>query len=169
MNYTETEIARGKKYAVRAVIFLFVFILTMIWWPFWKTPTGYRGVVTQFGKIVGVEGEGLTVLPPWQRLAVFNIRAEEAPVKDAEGATSDTQAVHVSMMVRYSIAVDRVAEVYEKYSHDGNMASYVQTATAEVFKAVTAMYTAPDLIGKRPLVSAAIGNALKAKVAPYGV
>jgi prohibitin 2 len=131
-------------------------------------PTGYRGVVTQFGKITGVEDEGLVVLPPWRKLAIFNIRAEEADIKDAEGSTSDTQPVKVSMTVRYSIGLDRVSEVYEKYSHDGNLSSYVQTATAEVFKAITAKYSAPDLIGKRPNVSADISAALKTKLQLYG-
>ena len=155
---------------IRDVMFV-AFALTMLtWlWPFHSVPTGYRGVVTQFGKIIGVENEGLVVLPPWQKLAIFNIRSEEAHIKNAEGATSDTQAVAVSMTVRYSIAVDKVAEVYEKYSHDGNMDSYVQTATAEIFKAVTAKYTAPDLIAKRPNVSGDIGTALRQKVATYGV
>jgi hypothetical protein len=35
--------------------------------PFHTVPTGYRGVVTQFGAIKGIENEGLVVLPPWQR------------------------------------------------------------------------------------------------------
>jgi prohibitin 2 len=72
------------------------------------------------------------------------------------------------MTVRYSIALDKVAEVFEKYSHDGDLSSYVQTATAEIFKAVTAHYTAPDLIAKRPQVSQDINTALGAKLAKYG-
>jgi regulator of protease activity HflC (stomatin/prohibitin superfamily) len=137
-------------------------------WPFYSVPTGSRGVVTQFGAIKGIENEGLVILPPWQRLAIFNIRAEEANIDNAEGSTSDTQPVKVSMTVRYSIATDKVAEVYEKYTHDGNLSSYVQTATQEVFKAVTAKYTAPDLIAKRAQVSGDIGTALRAKLAIYG-
>jgi prohibitin 2 len=70
--------------------------------------------------------------------------------------------------VRYSIAPDRVTEVYEKYSHDGNLANYVQTATQEVFKAVTARYSAPDLISQRAAVSNDITSALRAKLANYG-
>jgi prohibitin 2 len=136
--------------------------------PFNTVPTGSRGVVTQFGAIRGIESEGLVVLPPWQRLTVFNIRAEEATIDNAEGSTSDTQPVRVSMTVRYSIATDKVAEVYEKYTHDGNLSSYVQTATQEVFKAVTARYTAPDLIAKRAQVSSDISQALRAKLAIYG-
>jgi regulator of protease activity HflC (stomatin/prohibitin superfamily) len=107
-------------------------------------------------------------VPPWQHLSIFSIRAEEATIDNADGSTADTQPVKVSMTVRYSIATDRVSEVYEKYSHDGNLASYVQTAAAEVFKAVTARYTAPDLISKRSQVSGDISTALRTKLNLYG-
>ena len=30
-------------------------------WPFYSMPTGSRGVVSQFGKIVGIEQEGLAL------------------------------------------------------------------------------------------------------------
>lgn len=143
-------------------------IALFVLWPFYSVPTGSRGVVTQFGKIVGIEGEGLALLPPWQKLSNFSIRAEAADIENAEGSTSDQQPVKVSMTVRYSIATDRVAEVFEKYSHDGNLASYVQTATQEVFKAVTAKYTAPDLIAQRAKVSSDINAALREKLTLYG-
>jgi prohibitin 2 len=156
---------RPLKYIAIAVVVIVVLVLI---WPFYAVPTGSRGVVTQFGKIVGIEGEGLTVLPPWQKLSNFSIRAERADIENAEGSTSDTQPVKVSMTVRYSIATDRVAEVFEKYSHDGNLSSYVQTATQEIFKAVTAKYSAPDLIAQRAKVSSDINAALREKLALYG-
>ena len=154
----------ARRVALLAVALVAIFFL----WPFYSVPTGSRGVVTQFGKIVGIEGEGLAVLPPWEKLSNFSIRAEQADIENAEGSTSDTQPVKVSMTVRYSIATDRVAEVFEKYSHSGNLASYVQTATQEIFKAVTAKYTAPDLIAQRARVSADINAALREKLAIYG-
>jgi prohibitin 2 len=150
------------------VITIFIVLVLISINPFHTVPTGYRGVVTQFGAIKGVEQEGLVILPPWQKLTIFNMRAEEAEVEDADGSTSDTQPVKVSLTVRYSISPDRVVEVYEKYSRDGNLQSYVQTATQEVFKAITAKYTAPDLIGRRALVSSDINNALRKKLALYG-
>jgi len=152
----------------RIVVFVIVLMALALLWPFYSVPTGSRGVVTQFGKIVGIEGEGLAVLPPWQKLSNFSIRAEKADIENAEGSTSDTQPVKVSMTVRYSIATDRVAEVFEKYSHDGDLSSYVQTATQEIFKAVTAKYTAPDLIAQRAKVSGDINAALRDKLALYG-
>lgn len=147
---------------------VFALALALFLNPFNSVPTGSRGVVTQFGAIKGIEGEGLVLLPPWQGLQLFSIRAEEATVDKADGATSDTQPVSISMTVRYSIAPDRVSEVYEKYSHNGDLSSYVQTATQEVVKAVTAKYTAPELIAKRAQVSSDIATALKTKLALYG-
>ena len=154
---------------LRDTAILIVALVALIWlWPLRTVPTGSRGVITVGGAIRGIEAEGFTLLAPWQRLDLFNIRAEEAAVDNAEGSTSDTQPVKVSMTVRYSIQTDRVSEVFEKYSHDGNLQSYVQTATQEVFKAVTAGYTAPDLIAKRSLVSQAILTGLQGKLKLYG-
>jgi prohibitin 2 len=161
------RVAAGK--LIRNVIIAIVIILFLFWLsPFNTVPTGMRGVITQFGAIKGIEPEGLVVLPPWQKLSVFNVRAEEATIENAEGSTSDTQPVRVSMTVRYSIATDRVAEVFEKYSRNGDLSSYVQTATQEVFKAVTARYTAPDLISQRAKVSGDISSALRQKLELYG-
>lgn len=153
------------KLGVAALIAL---IISAAFWPLRSVPTGSRGVITVGGAIKSIENEGYLLLAPWQSLALFSIRAEEATIEGAEGSTSDTQPVKVSMTVRYSIQPDKVSEVYEKYSHDGNLASYVQTATQEVFKAVTARYTAPDLISKRASVSTDIGAALRQKLALYG-
>jgi regulator of protease activity HflC (stomatin/prohibitin superfamily) len=136
--------------------------------PFNSVPTGSRGVVTSFGKISGIEDEGLVLLPPWKKLTVFNIRAEKADIENAEGSTSDQQPVKVSMTVRYSVATNKVSEVYEKYSHDGDLSSYVQTAAQEVFKAVTAQYSAPDLIAQRAKVSGDIRSLLAKKLDTYG-
>ena len=115
--------------------------------PFATVQTGYRGVITQFGAIKDIKPEGLVILFPWEKLTSFNVRAETAHIEKAEGSTSDTQPVHVGMTVRYSILPDKVAEVFEKYSRDGDLSSYVQTATMESFKAVTArlLGAGPDL------------------------
>lgn len=144
-------------------------LILLSWiWPFNSVPTGSRGVITQFGRIVSIEPEGMVLLPPWQKLTLFSIRAEAASIEDASGATSDTQPVDVSLTVRYSISPDKVSEVFEKYSHDGNLASYVQTATQEIFKAVTAKYVATDLISRRAAVSGDINSSLAEKLARYG-
>jgi prohibitin 2 len=167
-RYSTPDGLRGPAIIRDVVIAIGILILLMMLWPFYSVPTGSRGVITQFGKIVGIEPEGLAVLPPWQKLTLFSIRSEQADIENAAGATSDTQPVTVSLTVRYSISPNKVSEVFEKYSHNGDLASYVQTATHEIFKAVTAKYTAPDLIAQRARVSADIYAALAEKLAIYG-
>lgn len=156
------------KVGVHAAVLVFALIMLMAYWPLKSVPTGTRGVVTVFGKITSVQNEGMTILLPWEKLAIFNIRAAKADIENADGSTSDTQPVKVSLTVRYAIDPQQVAHVYEQYSHDGDLSNYIETATEEVFKAVTAKYTATDLIAKRATVSADINTALKIKVAPYG-
>jgi regulator of protease activity HflC (stomatin/prohibitin superfamily) len=165
---TKYNVANWNRIITDALIAFAVFIFLVLLWPFYSVPTGSRGVVTQFGRIVGIEQEGLAILPPWQKLSLFSIRAEQADIDKADGATSDTQPVFVSLTVRYAISSDKVAEVYEKYSHNGDLSSYVDTATHEIFKAVTARYTAPDLIAQRAHVSADIYTALGDKLTVYG-
>jgi regulator of protease activity HflC (stomatin/prohibitin superfamily) len=159
---------RFAKWLQYGMVGLAALLALLLLWPFYVVPTGSRGVVTQFGRIIGIKNEGLAILPPWQRLANFSVRAEQADIENADGSTSDTQPVKVSMTVRYSIMPDKVAEVYEKYSHSGDLSSYVQTATQEIFKAVTARYVATDLIAKRANVSADINAALREKLSVYG-
>ena len=159
------SVAQTVKYALLG---LAAVIVLMMVWPFGSVPTGNRGVITQFGAIKGIENEGLVLLWPWEKLSIFSIRAEQADIENADGSTSDTQPVKVSMTVRYSISPDKVAEVFEKYTHTGDLSSYVQTATQEIFKAVTARYIATDLIAKRATVSADINQALRAKLSLYG-
>jgi prohibitin 2 len=168
-RYSDGQGNRNVGAIVRDAVIALLVLIVIAWvWPLRTVPTGHRGVITVGGAIRGIENEGFLLVWPWQRLDIFNIRAEEATVEGAEGSTSDTQPVKVSLTVRYSIQTDRVAEVFEKYSHDGNLLSYVQTATQEVFKAVTAKYTAPDLIAQRSQVSADIVAGLRTKLLLYG-
>jgi regulator of protease activity HflC (stomatin/prohibitin superfamily) len=162
MNITKPKIIIG------AIVAFVALILLLIVNPFHSVPTGSRGVITQFGAIKGIASEGMALLPPWQSMTLFSIRAERADIKNAEGSTSDQQPVFTSLTVRYSISPNKVSEVYEQYSHDGDLSSYVQTAAQEVMKSVTARYTAPELIAKRQQVSSDIMTGMRKKLDLYG-
>lgn len=163
--YSTPNIPKIAAHSISLVMLLFV---GLIFWPATSVPTGTRGVLTQFGAIKAIEPEGLVIVAPWQSVTLFSIRAEQADIEKATGSTNDTQPVDTSLTVRYSILPDKVSEVYEKYSHNGDLSNYVQTATQEAFKSVTAKYSATDLIAKRALVSADINIALSAKLEKYG-
>ncbi|MDR2875117.1 MAG: band 7 protein [Methylobacillus sp.] len=156
------------KFVRYPIIALAIIIVAVLLNPLHTVPTGHRGVITVGGNIKSVQGEGYLLLWPWESLNIFNIRAEQADIEQAEGSTSDLQPVTTSLTVRYSVMADQVNTVFEKYSKDGNLDSYINTATQETFKAVTAQFTAPELISKRAAVSNEIGAQLRAKVAQYG-
>ena len=145
-----------------------VLMVVLAFWPVRTVPTGHRGVVTVGGKISGIQNEGFMLLLPWQSLSIFNVRAESTDIKDADGATADQQPVKTSLVVRYNVVPNKVAEVFEQYSKDGNLDSYIATASMDVFKAVTAKYTAPNLIAQRPQVAADILALLRTRVSQYG-
>lgn len=156
---------RAIKFAVAAIAALLLIVYA---WPLRTVPTGHRGVITVGGAIKGIEQEGFTLVWPWQKLNVFNVRAESASIENADGATSDQQPVKTSLVVRYSVMPDKVAHVFEQYSRDGNLDSYIQTASMDSFKAVTARYTAPELIAKRPQVASDIVAQIRGKSTMYG-
>lgn len=145
-----------------------VMIAVLFFNPVTSVTTGTRGVVTNGGAITKIEPEGRHLVWFWESMTSFSIRAETAKIDNAVGGTADQQPVTTSLVVRYSIQPDKVAEVYEKYSHDGDLSSYVDSATHETFKAVTAKYTAPDLLNKRQEVSNEVRTLLAAKLAVYG-
>lgn len=133
-------------------------------------PEGSRGVKTQFSEAVGITGQGLQFKIPFiQSVTPISVMADAVDIKNAEGATKDTQPVHTSLVVRYHINEKQVLEVYKEYSKTGDLDSYVATATVEAFKAVTSRYDATELISKRSDVSYAVQKAIQDKVEKYGV
>jgi prohibitin 2 len=169
MSNLKTQLAEIKLDSLKSgLLGLAVAVAAVSTWPIESVNTGYRGVITVGGSIKSVEEEGFTFVAPWQRLNLFNIRAEQADIKDSVAATLDQQPITVSLTVRYAIIPDKVSEVFEKYSKTGDLQSYVETATSEAFKAVTARYSAQDLIVKRAEVSNQVLDGLRQKLLVYG-
>lgn len=167
-NSNEMSTGQLVKTALKYGAIVLALLIVLVYWPIRSVPMGSRGVVTTGGGFSGIKNEGFALVLPWQKLSIFSIRAEAVNVDNAGGASSDTQQVAISLTVRYNIIPDKVAFVYENYSHDGDLSNIVGTATMEAFKAVTARYTAPDLIGKRAAVSNDIKELLATKLAIYG-
>lgn len=168
VQITADQFSRAKKSAKYVGVGLLAVILAL--GSFTTVPEGSRGVRLTFSEATGTTGAGLQFkIPFFQSVVPISVMADAVEVKNAEGATKDTQPVHTSLVVRYHINEKHVLGVYKDYSKEGNLDSYVATATAESFKAVTAKYDATELISKRQDVSTAVANAIQTKVAKYGV
>ena len=136
---------------------------------FTVVPEGHRGVHTRFSEATDVRPQGLNVkLPFFDDIKAISIMADSVEIKNAEGATKDTQPVHTNLVVRYHINEKEVLRVYKDYSTSGDLDNFVGTASQEAFKAVTAKYDAVELISKRNQVSQDVTGAIQAKITRFG-
>jgi regulator of protease activity HflC (stomatin/prohibitin superfamily) len=87
-----------------------------------------------------------------------NVQIQKA-MTDAASSSSDLQDVDLSVALNYHIMPDKANLVYQSIGVEFKD-RIIDPALQEVMKAVTAKYTAEELITKRPAVSAEMREAL---------
>ena len=138
-----------------AIIFLIFFIR-----PWVQVGAGQRGIVLNFGAVqTQVLGEGLHLrIPLMQEVVFMDVKLQKAET-DAAAASADLQDVSSRVALNYHIVPDKANVVYQKIGLQFKE-RIIDPAILEVVKAVTAKYTAEELITKRPAVSEAMRLAL---------
>lgn len=132
-------------------------------------PEGNRGIRVSFGEATGMTSQGWQwKIPIFQQIKPVSVMADAVEIKNAEGATRDTQPVHTNLVVRYHINENEALRIYKDISKDGDLDNIVFTSTLEAFKAVTSKYSADELISRRPEVSTAMSVAIQNKLHNYG-
>jgi prohibitin 2 len=134
-------------------------------------PAGHRGVVRVFGEVQSEPlPEGLHVLNPLARVVDFNVRFQSATATKAEGGTSDLQEVFEDLTVNYEYDPAHAPYVYQNFGDDADIESkFIVPALYESFKAVTAQYTAEQLVTQRAKVSTDIVQKLQSKLSKYHI
>ncbi|HVT34587.1 MAG TPA: prohibitin family protein, partial [Nevskiaceae bacterium] len=131
--------------------------------PFVSVSAGHKGVVTLFGKVdpAGLD-EGLHVVNPFASVTDVSVRIQKA---DAEGdaASRDLQQVTTHITLNYHINPSTVPAFWQAIG-PGYVDTIITPEVQETFKAVTARYTAEELITKREEVRAQIRDTLNQKV-----
>ncbi len=153
----ETMQAAMKKGPARtAVIIGAILIFILFVHPWVQIGAGERGVVLNFGAVQeNVLGEGLHFrVPIMQDIVLIDVKVQKAET-DAAAASADLQDVSSTVAINYHIIPDKANVVYQSlgiYFKE----RIIDPAVQEVVKAVTAKYTAEELITKRPAVSDAM-------------
>jgi len=121
---------------------------------------GERGIVLNFGAVQKqVLDEGLHLrIPIMQEIVLVDVKVQKAET-DAAAASKDLQDVTSRVALNYHIVPDKANIVYQKLGVQFKE-RIVDPVIQEVVKAVTANYTAEELITKRPAVSEAMRMAL---------
>jgi len=132
---------------------------------------GTRGVITTFGKVDPQPlGEGLhLVIPLVQRVHMIDVRLQK---NEGTGmaASRDLQQVKVSAALNWRLEPLLVAQTFQSIGDERVVAlRVIEPAAQEATKAVTALYTAEELVTKRTEVSGKVRDALEQRLKRHGV
>ena len=155
-------------YSIGVVVYAAVLALSVLYMSLTSVPASNVGVVTLFGEVQpGSVAEGLHVVNPLAKVLYISTGLDTAQAQNAEAASRDMQTVHTTLTVNYSVDPKGARDLYVLNPALTYEAQYVVPAIYEVFKSVTSMYTAEELITKRTDVSHAIRDQLAKKLAAY--
>jgi regulator of protease activity HflC (stomatin/prohibitin superfamily) len=101
-------------------------------------------------------------IPVVQTVTSMDVKIQKI-LTDAVASSSDLQDVDLSVALNYHIIPDKANLVYQKIGLEFKE-RIIDPAIQEVMKAVSARYTAEELITKRPAVSSEMKEALKSRL-----
>lgn len=132
-------------------------------------PAGSTGVIVTMGKVSeNTYTEGFHVKIPFiQEMAIISnkIQVYEA---DASAVSKDLQTVNSKIAVNFRVRSDSAASIYKNIGTDYQQV-ILMPAVQESMKAVSAKYTAEQLITERNQVGDEIKSQLESKVSTYGI
>jgi regulator of protease activity HflC (stomatin/prohibitin superfamily) len=130
---------------------------------------GQRGVVLNFGAVSpNVWGEGLHFkIPVYQGVQKMDVRVQKE-VTEAAAASKDLQDTHSTIAVNFNVIPDKAGWVFQNIGL-AYKERVIDPVTQEVVKAVTAKYTALELITMREKVRTELKDMLKARLLDYNI
>lgn len=153
---------------VAAVIVLLIVVIIGCG-AFTTVRAGHTGVVVTFGKVSSsVLGEGLHLKIPFiQQVVQIDNRVQKAEV-DCSSASKDLQTVTSTIALNYKVRNSTSADIYQNVGPDFE-SIIVSPAIQECVKAVTAKYTAEQLITERQSIGDQMKDLLGEKINSYGI
>ncbi|MBP1930310.1 prohibitin family protein [Ammoniphilus resinae] len=160
-----------KKFASKGIAFIVVLALLVIiaFQSFVIVPAGHSGVVLQLGAVQpNVLAEGMHFRIPFvQTVIPVDVRVSKTESSQAS-ASKDLQTVTTTVAVNYHLDAATVNNLYQRVGLEFQT-RIVDPAIGEALKAVTAQYTAEELISKRSEVSIKVKEVLAAKLSAYNM
>jgi len=148
------------------VVVLIVFFIVN---PFVMVGPGERGVVLNFGAVQSdVFSEGLHLrIPGVQKVVKLDVRVQKSQT-GAESVSKDLQDTHSTIAVNYHVLPEKANWVYQNLGREYKD-RIIDPAVQEVVKAITAKYTAVELITQREKVRTEIKELLRQRLVGYNI
>jgi prohibitin 2 len=163
------QAAMKKGPARLGLIIVIIAVGILLLHPWVQVGAGERGVVLNFGAVQElVLGEGLHFrVPIMQKVALMDVKVQKS-ITSAAASSSDLQEVSSEVAVNYHIIPDRANIVYQTIGIHFKE-RIIDPAVQEMVKAVSARYTAEELITKRPAVSEAMKETLTERLRDFNI
>lgn len=131
-------------------------------------PAGYRGVLLRFGAVQGVLTEGIHLITPQvNTVQLVEVRTQKEEAQSA-AASKDLQIVTATVAINYHVNPEGVGELYKRVGTDFR-SRIIDPATQESVKAVTARYTAEELIRLRDKVKTEVQTEITNRLSVYNI
>jgi len=165
-GYSLRDTSKLIRYAIIGVAVIVVLLLGN---PLGTVGAGERGILLRFNAVTGtIYDEGLYFRWPLiERVIIVDIKIQKEQA-DATAASKDLQTVHSDVAVNFHIGAERVASIYQEVGIDYKQ-RLIDPTLQEAVKAITAKFTAEELITRREAVRDDIKALLKEKLEPRGI
>lgn len=160
----EQEITPANIWFTIKISLVSMLVLILIFGSFYTISAGHRGVLLTFGKPnMDVSEEGLHFkIPIVQKVKKMEVRTQKIEV-GADSASKDLQNVQTTIALNFHLSANEVPVLYQEIG-----ASYreriIDPAIQETVKAVSARYTAEELVTRRTEVRNDMQVALKERL-----
>lgn len=147
-----------------------IIVLVLSLGSFYTIQSGSKGIVLRTGKAVSVASDGLNFkLPILDSVTKVNVQTLKAEA-EADASTKDLQTAHTKVAINYHLDSSDTAllETYTKFGLSVE-SKIIDPRVQEVVKAVTAQYSAEELVTKRAEVKDKITTDLRKDLAKYNV
>ncbi len=169
MSFESSRFPSGLARLIQIVV-----ILAVLWAlaPYGIVPAGSRGVMTTFGKPADeVLDEGIHLrFPLAQKIHLLETRVQKSE-GEGDAASKDLQAVHTRVAINYHLEPHQVAQAFRSIGPSTDVIAdrIILPAAQESMKAVTARFTAEELITRRTDVREGIATLLREKMQRHGL
>jgi regulator of protease activity HflC (stomatin/prohibitin superfamily) len=144
--------------------------ITVVFGGWFRVPAGYRGLVLRMGAVHKLVEPGFHwKLPAIDKAIDIEVRVRKNVVQST-ASSKDLQIVRNEMALNYAPDPKAIGDLYKTLGRRDEWESrIIDPMMKEVFKSVTALYEAEDLIQKRAEVSEQIEVQLSEKLGKYGI
>jgi regulator of protease activity HflC (stomatin/prohibitin superfamily) len=151
--------------AALAVVLIVLTVLN----PFVIVGPGQRGVVMNFGAVQPVVlEEGIHFrIPGYQKIVRVDVKVQKEQT-EAEASSKDLQDINSTIAVNFNVIPDKAGWLFQHIG-EGYRERVIDPVTQEAVKAVTAKYTAVELITQRERIRSEIKELLKARLLAYNL